>query len=133
MKKGQLTIEYLIILVVLLILFTSVSMDLMTFSTQNTLEIQTRETMKAHDQLLTQTASTLSLQSTGARKTLVLNAPSDCGYDISASQITLECQDGTPSENITGTNIGSISGATYDTDYNDHIDRGKTEKIRLER
>lgn len=133
MKKGQLTIEYLIILVVLLILFTSVSMDLMTFSTENTLEIQTKETMKVHDQLLNQTQSTLALQAQGAKKTLALKAPADCGYNISTDHITLNCQSGTPSENITGSQIGSISEVTYDTDYNDYVPKGKTEKIRLVR
>lgn len=132
MNKGQLTIEYLLILVVLIILFTNVSTDLMDFTSSNTLQIQTKEIEKAHNQTLYNTMNSLSVQAPGARQTLVLNTPPDCAYEINADRISLNCREGTPSENYTGETIGvtptDIQYASVKT-----ISRGSTGEVTLEK
>lgn len=107
MKKGQLTIEYLFILVILILLFTNISTDLMQFTSENTLEIQTEQIHKTHNHTLNSMIQSMSIQGPGARQTIAINTPPHCEYGVSASEITLDCMD-TPSEAYTGTTIGNI-------------------------
>ncbi len=109
MKKGQITIEYLLILVVLIMLFTNVSMDLIQFTSKNTLQMQTKEIEKSHNQTLQHISQSISLQAPGAKQTMLLNTPPDCAYNMTTKNITLECREDTPSENYTGETIGKTT------------------------
>ena len=97
MKKGQLTVEYLIILVAMLLLFSSISSDLMEFSLRNTIELQTGEMIRAADLVLESSVDAMNLQGPGAKKTVYLRAPSDCDYMISSYKIVTECVVGSAS------------------------------------
>lgn len=132
MKKGQITIEYLLILVVLIILFTNVSMDLIQFTSSNTLQMQTKEIEKAHNQTIKHVSQSLSLQAPGAKQTILINTPPDCGYNITQSNITLECREGTPSENYTGEVIGKTTGNVQYLNPKT-VPRGESTRITLHR
>lgn len=129
MNKGQLTIEYLLILVVLIMLFTSVSTDLMDFASRNTFKVQTKELEQIHNTTLHNTVDIVALQATGAKQTLTLQAPSDCSYAITASEITLNCVSGGPAENFTGHVIGEIESGKDVSYTSGEIPAGKTGKL----
>lgn len=130
MKRGQITIEYLLILIVLILLFTNVSMDLIQFTTTNTLQMQTKEIEKSHNQTLKHISQSLSLQAPGAKQTLLVNTPPDCAYAVNSTNITLQCREETPSENYTGEVIGETTG---DVQYLDprKIPRGQSAQITM--
>ncbi|MFW5902317.1 MAG: hypothetical protein ACOCTT_00305 [archaeon] len=130
MKKGQLTIEYLLILTVLIILFTSISMDLMDFSSQGTLQIQTEQLSEIHGSTLRNNAESISLQGTGAKQTITITAPPDCGYNLESNKLTLNCIPDSPSENYTNTEIGDISDLDVRYQGQD-IDSGQTGQIGI--
>lgn len=92
MKKGQLTIEFLIILVAMLLLFSAISMDLIEFSLTNTLEIQTAEMVRSTKLILNSSVNSINLQGPGARRTLYIRAPSDCDFIVNPTFIELECE-----------------------------------------
>lgn len=106
MRKGQLTVEYLIILVAMLLLFSNISMDLMQFSLSNTLQIQTNELLRTTNFFLNSSANEISLQGPGAKKTVYLRPPSDCDYVVGSDRITLSCASNTASANYSGLVIG---------------------------
>lgn len=110
MKKGQLTVEYLIILVTMLLLFSSISSDLMEFSLRSTVELQTGEMIRAANLVLENSVNAIKLQGPGAKKTIYLRAPSDCDYVVGSGQITLDCVPGSASyELYNGEIIGPMS------------------------
>ncbi len=133
MKKGQLTIEYLLILVILIMLFTSISTDLMDFASTNTLQIQTEQAINIHNTTLHNTVNIVALQAEGAKQTITLNTPPDCEYLVSDSSITLQCIAGTPSQEYTGTTIGNIAPGTGVTYSGENIPASKTGKVTVER
>lgn len=109
MKKGQLTVEYLIILVAMLLIFSSVSSDLMEFSLRTTIELQTGEMIRASSLVLENSVNAVNLQGPGAKKTVYLRAPSDCDYVVSSSQIELDCEPGSASyELYDGKEVGPV-------------------------
>ena len=112
MKKGQLTIEYLIILVAMLLLFSNISLDLLDFSLRNTVEIQTSEFIRSSDNLLNYSINSISLQGAGAKKSVYLRPPSDCDYLVNPHDITLRCPSNTVSAPYDGTLIGRIDPLT---------------------
>jgi len=135
MNKGQLTIEYLLILVILIMLFTSVSTDLMGFASRNTFKIQTKELEQIHNTTLHNTVNIVALQATGAKQTLTLQAPSDCNYSIATLEITLECIENSAAENFTGNIIGKIEASKMVgyTPAPGKIKAGKTGKVVIEK
>lgn len=133
MKKGQITIEYLLILLVLLILFTGVSTDLMTFTSRNSLQMQTEEISRAHNATINNVVDSISLQAPGAHQKIMLTAPADCAYNITTFNITLQCTGDTPSENYTGRAIGIIE-TSQNVEYNqNYIEPAKTGYLDIER
>lgn len=102
MKKAQLTIEYLVILVIMLLLFNGVTLDLLSTSVTYTERIQTSEMMNATKLTITDAMNLVSLQGSGAKKTVSARAPPDCDYVIDVigqGIISLACEYGTPSYN----------------------------------
>jgi len=133
MKKGQLTMEYLIVLTVLVILFTSISTELMEFSSQETLQVQTEQISEIHGSTLINNAESIELQAPGARKSLTITTPPQCSYQIDPQEITLICAGGTPSEEYTGRKIGEIGyldGVQYQIGS---IPEGTTGEITIEK
>jgi hypothetical protein len=123
--KAQLTIEFLIILVVLLLLFNGISMDLIDTSVKDALFVQTSEIVQSAALSLNNTAQALVFQGSGAKKTLLLRAPSECDYIITADSVTLSCD---PLSAVWGTFNGKviawkITGIVYGPVGK--IDRGK--------
>jgi hypothetical protein len=98
MRKAQLTIEYLIILVIMLILFNSISMDLINTSQKDSGTLQTVEMVSSAKMILSDSYKTISLQGSGAKKTVTLRAPPDCDYiQQSLSAISMDCVPGSAS------------------------------------
>ncbi len=89
--KGQISIEYLIIFVILLILFTNVSIDLMNSSMESTLSLQKEEMLNTAKILINDAVESMRYQGSGARRTIQLRAPPNCYYTITANQITATC------------------------------------------
>lgn len=132
MKRGQITIEYLLILVILITIFTSVSMDLMNFTTDSTLRIQTEELQKTHNYTLKNNIQSISLQAPGAVQTIAVTTPPDCLYNVTSGRITLNCTEGTPSENYTGTVIGNIpSSQNIHYEPQQRIQPGETGEVSI--
>ena len=116
MRKAQLMIEYLIILVLMLILFNSISMDLISTSQEDAGRLQTAEMVNSSKMILLDAYKTISLQGSGAKKTVTLRAPPDCAYVQSQNTISLDCIYGTPSADYDGTVItptGTVPGVTF--------------------
>ena len=100
MKRAQLTIEYMIILVIMLILFNSISMDLISIAQIDSGELQTAEMVSSAKMILSDAYKIISLQGAGAKKTVALRAPPDCDYvQSSPTVISLECVPGSASDN----------------------------------
>ncbi len=97
MKKGQLTVEYLIILVTMILLFSSISMDLIQYSLAESTEMQTGEMINAAEYTVMGAVNQVKIQGPGAKKTVLVRASPDCSYDVSSTQIVASCISGTPS------------------------------------
>ncbi|RLG21590.1 hypothetical protein DRN74_01665 [Candidatus Micrarchaeota archaeon] len=93
--KAQLTLEYLIIFVILLLLFSNVSMDLMGSSMSSALQIQKQQIMKAANLSLESAASKLQYQGEGARILVKIRAAPDCNYIFEEKRAYAECRSGT--------------------------------------
>lgn len=107
MRKGQLTLEFLIILVVMFLLFSTISSDLIEFSLTNTLEIQTAEMVRSTNLMLNSSATSLVFQGPGAVRTVYIRAPSDCDFIVNPNDIELECEEGSASyDDYDGMSIG---------------------------
>jgi hypothetical protein len=114
MLRGQLTIEFLIILVVMLLLFNAVSMDLIQTSLSDSMSTQTAETIRSESALINATVNSLRYQASGAKSTINLRAPSDCGLMVSANDIVLSCDSASSSVNYTGASLVPVyTGVSY--------------------
>lgn len=91
MMRGQLALEFLVILAVMLLLFNVVSMDLMNTSVSDALSLQMAETVSSVKSVLNATAEAFAFQGSGAKKTLYLRAPPDCNVVADPAQVTLSC------------------------------------------
>ncbi len=134
MKKGQLTLEYLLMLAVLLILFTSISMELMDFSSEETLQIQTEQMKEIHGSTLINNAESLSLQAPGAKQSITVTAPPDCGYQVGENIIELDCSVDTSSEEYDGDILGDIEdieNVEYLPEETSEISAGQTDEIKM--
>jgi len=98
--KAQLTIEYLIILVIMLLLFSSITMDLVNTSEKDAMALQTAEMVGSAKMILSDAFNIISLQGIGAKKTVNLRAPPDCSYtQATPNTISLQCDLASPSYN----------------------------------
>lgn len=88
--KAQLTVEFLIILVVMVLLFTGISLDLIGNSVDDSIYIQTSQLLNSANFMIGSTEKNLLLQGASARKTLIIHAPKKCDL-IFGSTIKAEC------------------------------------------
>ena len=91
MKKAQLMIEYMMVLVIMLLLFNSISLDLVNTAMNDTNGLQIAEMANSSKMVLSDAVTIVSLQGSGAKKTVSLRAPPDCDYVISATAMALQC------------------------------------------
>ena len=91
MKKAQLMIEYMMVLVIMLLLFNSISLDLVNTAMNDTNGLQIAEMANSSKMVLSDAVTIVSLQGSGAKKTVSLRAPPDCDYVLSATSATLNC------------------------------------------
>lgn len=112
MKRGQITVEYLVVLVVMILLFTSVSMDLTDFSLQNAMQSQTNQLIRASEHALASSVDAVKYQGPGATRTVSVRAPSDCSFTVSPKELTAVCRDSSFSANYSGTKFAVIELAT---------------------
>jgi hypothetical protein len=92
MKKAQITVEYLIILVTMLILFSSVSMNLIQYSLTTASEAQTGEMIRAANSSLSGAINAVSVQGTGAKKTVLVRASPDCDFFVRLDSVVATCE-----------------------------------------
>ena len=104
--KGQISVEYLIILVVMVLLFSSVSLDLTEYSLNQTLNVQTGEMLRSSNITMTNVINTMNIQGPGAKKLVSLRAPADCNFSVGPSEIVTWCRIQSPSEVWNGTIFG---------------------------
>lgn len=116
MKKAQLMIEYMVILVIMLLLFNSISLDLINTSTEDAAFLQIAEMVNASKIVVSDAAKMISLQGTGAKRIVQLRAPPDCNYVWNLNVISVQCD---PLSrfygNFTGQSItpNALTGVTY--------------------
>jgi hypothetical protein len=116
MRKAQLMIEYMVILVIMLLLFNSISLDLVNTSTEDASFLQIAETINVSKMVVSDSAKIISLQGSGAKKIIKLRAPPDCDYVLSLNVIAVECDPISRFyDNFTGQSItqSAITGITY--------------------
>ncbi|MFH0987200.1 MAG: hypothetical protein V1911_04110 [Candidatus Micrarchaeota archaeon] len=126
-RKAQITIEFLLILTVVILLFSSVTMDLADFTLEGTSQLHTNETISAARSLITTTSQALAFQGAGARKTVSIRAPVDCELTVTANSISASCVD--PSAESTGT-VVTVTGAALSPKT---ILRGKVGDVTVSR
>jgi len=97
MGKAQLTIEYIVILVIMLLLFNGITLDLISTSLKDTTTIQTAEMVNASRMVMSDAVDIIGLQGSGAKKTIGLRAPPDCDYVLLSNVISLSCKFNSPS------------------------------------
>lgn len=130
--RGQLTIEYLIILVVMLVLFNAISMDLVQSSLSDTMSTQTLESVKSQRYLISSVVESMRYQASGARSIIYLRAPSECALVVSVNNVALSCDSGSASVNYTGTSlVPSYNGVSYGPAQT--IAKGKTGTLQITR
>ncbi len=108
-------IEYMVILVIMLLLFNSISLDLINTSTEDAVFLQIAETINASKMVVSDSSKIISLQGSGAKKIVQLRAPPDCDYIMGINIITVECNPNSRFyDNFTGQLITpGLSGITY--------------------
>ena len=91
MKRAQITVEYLIILVIMVLLFTGISMDLSNYSLSNAMQVQTSQLIKSANYSLLNYAGMMQIQGAGSSRTVSIRAPSDCIFQIKTTHIRVSC------------------------------------------
>jgi|GEM_PF-2743696 len=89
--RGQITIEYLIILSIMILLFSSVSMDLINSSLTNTMQIQTSEIIRQTNSTFQNVINELSLQASGSSATIKLRSSADCDFIVYPNYLITNC------------------------------------------
>lgn len=84
-------IEYMVILVIMLLLFNSISLDLINASTEDAAFLQIAEMINVSKMVVSDTTRMISLQGSGAKKIVQLRAPPDCDYVLDLNVIAVEC------------------------------------------
>ncbi len=82
MRKGQVTIDFLVTLTVVMIFFFSITFPLMQDSLKNAGVMQSRELINADAQKIRIIVNSLVQSGAGAKKVLDLRAPPDCYYYV---------------------------------------------------
>ena len=90
-EKGQITIEYLIILSLMILLFSSVSMDLISSSLTSTMQVQTGEIIRQTNSTFQNVINELSLQAAGSKTTIKLRASADCDFIVNLNNLSVNC------------------------------------------
>lgn len=109
--RGQVSIEFLVILVIMILLFTAVSMQLTDFSLDNSMQMQTKELMKTAENTILSSAVVIGTQGTGATKTVTIRAPSDCDFSVYSDHMQItSCTEGSFSKtaSLEGTNFATM-------------------------
>ncbi len=88
--KGQISIEYLSVLIIVLIAFMGITLDLMKKSANNLLEIQDYAIVKANKVALDSAVSMLKY-SPESTKIVYIRIPPSCNVDIASTSITFSC------------------------------------------
>jgi len=81
----------MMILVIMLLLFNSITLDLVNTSISDTNEIQAAEMVNASRIIVSDAVSIISMQGSGAKKTVTIRAPLDCDYLITTIAIDMQC------------------------------------------
>lgn len=111
-SKGQLTIEFLMILVIMLILFNAVSMDLANSSVSEAQRVQAGEAVKMATAVFNSTLEAFRFQGSGAKASISLRAPPDCEYRIFDSIISVYCS-GDALSDLSGKVVAASSTAAF--------------------
>ena len=90
-NRGQITIEYLIILSIMILLFSSVSMDLINSSLTNTMQVQTGEIIRQTNSTFQNVINELSLQASGSNMTIKLRSSADCDFIVYSNYLVTSC------------------------------------------
>jgi len=110
-------IEYMVILVIMLLLFNSISLDLINTSTEDAAFLQIAEMINVSKIVIADATEMISLQGTGARKTVQIRAPPDCDYIWVLNVIRVQCDPESKFyDNFTGQPIippNAPTGITY--------------------
>ncbi len=114
-EKAQITIEYLIILSVMILLFSAVSMDLISSSLTNTMQIQTSELIRQANSSFQHAITELSTQASGSSETIKLRSSADCDFIVMPSYLLVNCSPSSASFNeFNNTKIAEApSGISY--------------------
>lgn len=88
--RGQISIEYLSVLIVVLIAFMGITLDLMKKSVDNLLEIQDYAIVKANKVVLDSAVSVLKY-SPESTKIVYIRIPPSCNANIDSTSITFFC------------------------------------------
>lgn len=115
-SKGQITIEYLIILSIMILLFSTVSMDLINSSLTSTMQVQTGEIVRQANDTFQNMISELSLQASGSKATIKIRSSADCDFILHSNYLELNCSPSSASfKDYNGTILAQApSGITYD-------------------
>jgi len=99
-------IEYMIILVIMLLLFNSISLDLVNTATEDASFLQMAEMINASKMVISDATKIVALQGSGAKRTVQLRAPPDCDYVLNIGSISTQCsQNSRFYQNFTGQTI----------------------------
>ena len=95
MRRGQLTIEFIAVLAVILLMFAGVTRVLMDNSLHEASELSILELFMSDKMLLDNTVDALLEQGTGARKTVYVRAPAECDlyFAYAGGRLNLYCPD----------------------------------------
>ena len=104
--KGQISIEFLVVLGLMIVIFGSISFSLLNSTVADLKKSQTDELTKSMNLLIQNAVEEMQTQGNGARKTILVRAPLDCDYYISSKAIEVYCDPASASANFTGTLIG---------------------------
>ncbi|MEM0372338.1 MAG: hypothetical protein QXO69_00630 [archaeon] len=138
MKRAQITIEYLVVLVVMILLFTSVSMDLTDFSLQNAMQSQTASLIAVSEHALLSSVEAVKYQGPGAVRSVSVRAPSDCSFIVGEKEVAVDCPATSFSKNYTGVKFAAIS-ASVPVAYEcpscpgGEIKKGETQLVRVKK
>ena len=90
-KKGQMSIEYLSVIAIMLMLFSVMSLDLMRVSLENLTDLQRAAIWKANSVAVLSGVQTLKFHPEGSTKRIYIRSPPDCSVSATASAISLTC------------------------------------------
>ncbi|MEM4222293.1 MAG: hypothetical protein QW097_02590 [archaeon] len=112
--KGQITIEYLVILAISLLIFSTISLNLALKSADTGILLEANSLVKASDTKVKQAVNFLKTQGSGSKVTILLKAPYDCAYVLNNNNITASCNPNSPARDVPQTFGILPSGFEYD-------------------